>query len=90
MKGFGGVISFEIDGGTEAVNRVMGRTKLFTLAESLGGAISLIEHPATMSHASMPLEYRQGVGITDGLIRLSVGLEDSDDLIADLGQALKG
>ncbi|MEW6142756.1 MAG: PLP-dependent aspartate aminotransferase family protein [Chloroflexota bacterium] len=89
MKGFGGVVSYEIGGGTEAVNQVMGRTKLFTLAESLGGAVSLIEHPATMSHASMPPEYRQSVGITDGLIRLSVGLEDSDDLIADLDQALK-
>lgn len=90
MKGFGGVVSFEVDGGTEAVNQVMGRTRLFTLAESLGGAVSLIEHPATMSHASMPPEYRQSVGISDGLIRLSVGLEDPDDLIADIAQALKG
>ncbi len=90
MKGFGGVVSFEVNGGTEAVYRVMGRTRLFTVAESLGGAVSLIEHPATMSHASMPLEYRQAVGISDGLIRLSVGLEDPDDLIADLRQALKG
>ncbi len=90
MKGFGGVVSFEVNGGTEAVYRVMGRTRLFTVAESLGGAVSLIEHPATMSHASMPLEYRQAVGISDGLIRLSVGLEDPDDLIADLSQALKG
>jgi len=90
MKGFGGVVSFEVDGGTEAVNRAMGRTRLFTLAESLGGAVSFIEHPATMSHASMPPEYRQSVGISDDLIRLSVGLEDPDDLIADLGQALKG
>jgi len=90
MKGFGGVVSFEVNGGTEAVYRVMGRTRLFTVAESLGGAVSLIEHPATMSHASMPAEYRQAVGISDGLIRLSVGLEDPDDLVADLGQALKG
>jgi cystathionine beta-lyase/cystathionine gamma-synthase len=90
MKGFGGVVSFEVNGGTEAVYRVMGRTRLFTVAESLGGAVSLIEHPATMSHASMPAEYRQAVGISDGLIRLSVGLEDPDDLVADLGQALNG
>lgn len=90
MKGFGGVVSFEVDGGIQEVNRIMGRTELFTLAESLGGAVSLIEHPATMSHASMPPEHRESVGITDGLIRLSVGLEDPDDLVADLDRALKG
>ncbi|MCX8126632.1 MAG: PLP-dependent aspartate aminotransferase family protein, partial [Dehalococcoidia bacterium] len=89
MKGFGGVVSFEVEGGEAAVNRVLSRTKLFTLAESLGGVVSLIEHPATMSHASMPPEHRRSVGITDNLIRLSVGLEDRDDLIDDLAQALK-
>ena len=64
------------------------RIKLFSLAESLGGVASLAEHPATMSHASMPREHREKVGITDQLVRLSVGLENVDDLIEDLGQAL--
>ena len=63
-------------------------TKLFSLAESLGGVESLIEHPATMSHASMDSEHRQAAGITDSIIRLSVGIEDRDDLIADLQSAL--
>jgi cystathionine gamma-lyase/cystathionine beta-lyase len=89
MKGFGGVVSFESDGGIEAVNRFLKRIKVFSLAESLGGVASLAEHPATMSHASMPEDYRGKVGITDGLIRLSVGLENIDDLIEDLSQALE-
>jgi len=89
MKGFGGVVSFEIKGGTEMVNTFLKRIKVFSLAESLGGVISLAEHPATMSHASMPKDYRKNVGITDELIRLSVGLENVDDLIDDLGQALE-
>ena len=89
MKGFGGVVSFELKGGIRAVNSFLKRLKVFSLAESLGGAVSLAEHPATMSHASMPQDYREKVGITDELIRLSVGLENVDDLIEDLHQALK-
>ncbi len=88
QRGFGGMVSFEVAGGTEAVNRVLTGTKLFALAESLGGVESLIEHPATMSHASMGAEHRALAGITDGVIRLSVGIEDPDDLIADLAAAL--
>ena len=88
QRGFGGMVSFEVDGGIEEVNRILKGTKLFALAESLGGVESLIEHPATMSHASMGAEHRAAVGITDGVIRLSVGIEDPDDLIADLGLAL--
>ncbi len=88
MKGFGGVVSFELKDGIKAVNRFLRRIKVFSLAESLGGVASLAEHPATMSHASMPEDYREKVGITDQLIRLSVGLENIDDLIDDLRQAL--
>jgi cystathionine gamma-lyase/cystathionine beta-lyase len=88
MKGFGGVVSFELKGGIEAVNNFLRRIKVFALAESLGGVASLAEHPATMTHASMPKEHRGKVGITDELIRLSVGLENVDDLIDDLRQAL--
>ena len=68
--------------------RVLERTQLFTLAESLGGVESLIEHPAIMTHASIPEDQRARIGISDSLIRLSVGIEDADDLIADLAQAL--
>jgi cystathionine gamma-lyase/cystathionine beta-lyase len=89
MKGFGGVVSFEMKGGIKAVNSFLRKVKLFSLAESLGGVDSLVEHPATMSHASMPEEFRKRVGITDDLVRLSVGLENIDDLIEDLEQALK-
>jgi len=88
MKGFGGVVSFELKGGIKAVNKFLRRLEVFSLAESLGGAASLAEHPATMSHASMPPDYRAKIGISDSLIRLSVGLENIDDLIDDLGQAL--
>ncbi len=88
MKGFGGVVSFELNGGTEAVINFLRRIKVFSLAESLGGVASLAEHPATMTHASMPKEHREKVGITDELVRLSVGLENVDDLIEDLRQAL--
>jgi cystathionine beta-lyase/cystathionine gamma-synthase len=90
MSGFGGVVSFDVHGGFTAAATVLRRMKLFSLAESLGGAASLAEHPATMSHASMSAEHRAAVGIGDGLIRLSVGLEHADDLIADLDQALSG
>jgi cystathionine gamma-lyase/cystathionine beta-lyase len=89
MKGFGGIVSFELKGTIEAVNNFLKRIKVFALAESLGGAASLAEHPATMTHASMPKEHREKVGITDELIRLSVGLENIDDLIEDLSQALE-
>jgi len=88
MKGFGGVVSFELNGGTKAVNHFLRRLEVFSLAESLGGAASLAEHPATMSHASMPPDYRAKIGISDDLIRLSVGLENINDLIDDLAQAL--
>jgi len=89
MKGFGGVVSFESNGGIEAIDSFLRRIKVFYLAESLGGVSSLAEHPATMSHASMPEEHRKKVGITDELIRLSVGLENIDDLTEDLSQALE-
>ncbi len=89
MKGFGGVVSFELKGGVEAVNSFLKRIRVFSLAESLGGVASLAEHPATMSHASMPKDYRKKVGITDEVVRLSVGLENIDDLIEDISQALK-
>ncbi|MBM4450458.1 MAG: cystathionine gamma-synthase [Chloroflexi bacterium] len=88
MKGFGGMVSFELKGSIKAVNTFLKRIKIFELAESLGGASSLAEHPATMSHASMPPEYRAKIGITDNMVRLSVGLEHADDLIEDLSQAL--
>ena len=89
MKGFGGMVSIELNGGSEAVHTCLRRIKVFAMAESLGGVASLAEHPATMSHASMPKEHREKVGISDQLIRLSVGLENSDDLIEDLRQALE-
>ncbi len=89
MKGFGGVVSFEIKGGIRAVKAFFKNIKIFSMAESLGGAASLAEHPATMSHASMPAEHRKKVGIKDNLIRLSVGLENVDDLIDALKGAIK-
>jgi len=87
MKGFGGMISVELGDGAFARDFVE-RTKIFALAESLGGVESLIGHPASMTHASVPREMRERMGLTDSLIRLSVGIEDVDDLIADLDQAL--
>ena len=89
MKGFGGMVSLELKGGTEAVSSFLRRLHIFSLAESLGGVASLVAHPATMTHASMPKEHREKAGITDHLIRLSVGLENVDDLIDDLRQALE-
>jgi cystathionine gamma-lyase len=88
MSGFGGMVSFELAGGLEAARAFAGNLKLFALAESLGGVESLCDHPAIMTHASVPKEQREKLGITDGLIRLSVGIESTDDLIADLEQAL--
>ena len=87
MKGFGGMISFDL-GDTARAKRVVTKVKLFTLAESLGGVESLIGHPASMTHAAVPPALRQAMGLTDSLLRLSVGIEDVDDLIADLDQAL--
>ena len=89
MKGFGGMISFELkDESPENVRRVLSSTQVFSLAESLGGVESLINHPASMTHASIPREERIKNGLNDGLIRLSVGIEDADDLIEDLQQAI--
>jgi len=88
MAGFGGMITAILDRDLSGVKAMLERTQLFTLAESLGGVESLIEHPAIMTHASIPPETRARIGITDGLIRLSVGIEAADDLIADLDQAL--
>lgn len=87
MKGFGGMISFET-GSIENAKRVLKSVRLCSLAESLGGVETLISHPASMTHASVPPEHRQRIGITDGLVRISVGIEDVDDLVADLDQAL--
>jgi cystathionine beta-lyase/cystathionine gamma-synthase len=89
MRGFGGMISFTLkDESVEAANKVLSSTKLFSLAESLGGVESLINHPATMTHASIPREERIKNGLSDGLIRLSVGIEDADDLVEDLKRAI--
>jgi len=88
MSGFGGMISFEVKGGLEPARRVVERTQLFTLAESLGGVESLIELPAAMTHASIPAETRRAHGVADGLVRISVGIEDVADLISDLDRAL--
>jgi len=89
MSGFGGMLSFELKGGgVEAANEFASSTKLFTLAESLGGVESLCEVPASMTHASIPAEIRRAQGLADGLVRLSVGIEHIDDLIADVDQAL--
>jgi cystathionine beta-lyase/cystathionine gamma-synthase len=89
MKDFGGMMSFTLkDNSTEAAMKVLSSTKLFALAESLGGVESLINHPASMTHASIPKEERIKNGLTDGLIRLSIGIEDAADLIDDLNQAI--
>jgi cystathionine beta-lyase/cystathionine gamma-synthase len=89
MRGFGGMLSFTLkDDNIDAAKKVLSSTKLFALAESLGGVESLIGHPATMTHASIPREERLKNGLTDSLIRLSVGIEDADDLINDLNNAI--
>ncbi|HEY4586015.1 MAG TPA: aminotransferase class I/II-fold pyridoxal phosphate-dependent enzyme, partial [Brevundimonas sp.] len=85
---FGGMVTVLIDGDLERTKRVLERVQVFTLAESLGGVESLVNHPAIMTHASVPKEVREAGGVTDNLIRLSVGVEDIDDLIADLDQAI--
>ncbi len=88
MSGFGGLISIRLKGGEAAAIRFCERTRLFTLAESLGGVESLVNHPALMTHASIPAERRATLGISDDLVRLSVGIEDVNDLFADLEHAL--
>lgn len=90
QTGFGGMVSFDIRGGRDAAFAFLRRLKIFYLAESLGGVESLIEHPETMSHASMPAEARHAAGISGGTIRCSIGIEDAEDLIQDLDQALTG
>lgn len=88
MNGFGGIVTVVFKGGLDAASAFMSSTKLFSCAESLGGVESLVNHPAIMTHASIPRETRERLGVVDGLVRLSVGIEDCDDLIADLEQAL--
>ena len=90
MTSFGGMISLQLHGGAAAARKFLTRTHLFSLAESLGGVESLVNHPATMTHASIPKDVREARGVDDGLIRLSVGIEDVDDLRQDLQEALNG
>jgi cystathionine beta-lyase len=89
MTGFGGMLTFDV-GSFAAARHVLNRVRLMALAESLGGVETLISHPATMTHASVPPERRAAIGITDSLIRISAGIEDPDDLIDDLRQAFDG
>jgi cystathionine gamma-lyase len=89
MQGYGGIISIVLKGGFESARKLCEKTHLFTLAESLGGVESLVNHPAVMTHASIPPERRQALGITDGLVRLSVGVEDVTDLQRDLDRSLR-
>jgi cystathionine gamma-lyase len=88
MSGFSGMVSFTLKGGAEAAHAAVQKTEVFHFAESLGGVESLITHPATMTHAAIPREQREARGVTDGLMRLSVGIEDKEDLIADLDWAI--
>jgi cystathionine gamma-lyase len=88
QNGFSGIVTFFLRGGLEEARRCLERMQIFAIAESLGGVESLVDHPASMTHASLPAEKRRELGISDTLIRLSVGIEDADDLIADLAQAL--
>ena len=88
MSGFGGMISIYLKGGMAQVKRLLDRLHIFTLAESLGGVESLVSHPATMTHASLSPTLRRSLGITDNLLRLSVGIESAEDLLRDLDHAL--
>jgi len=88
MDGFSGMISFELEGGLAAGKTVMNSVRLCALAESLGAVETMITHPATMTHADVPAEQRRARGFSDGLVRLSVGIEDPDDIVSDLKQAL--
>ncbi|MCI4322185.1 MAG: PLP-dependent aspartate aminotransferase family protein, partial [Thermoplasmata archaeon] len=90
MDGFGGMVSAEVNGGLSAAKKFLRRLRIFTLAESLGGVESLVDHPATMTHASVPRADREARGVTDGLLRFSCGIEDPADLEDDIRQALKG
>ena len=89
-NGYSGIVSFAVKGGLDEARRVLERCRVFTLAESLGGVESLVDHPGLMTHASVPPQMRKTLGIDDALIRLSVGIEDIDDLVADLQEALSG
>jgi len=89
MSGFGGIVSFELKGGPQAALRFASSTRYFALAESLGGVESLVDHPASMTHASIPAEKRRAAGLSDSLVRLSVGIEDENDLVEDLDAALE-
>jgi cystathionine gamma-lyase len=89
MDGFSGMVSFYLEGGLAEARSLLESTRLFTLAESLGGVESLIEHPAIMTDASLPADVRQELGIADSMIRISVGIEDVQDLIDDLDQAMR-
>src|SRR5579864_1532106 len=89
MRGSGGMLSFQLNGGFEKIKRFLKQLRVFTVAESPGGVESLIEHPASMTHASVPRERRARLGISDNLIRVSVGIEDAEDLVADLDRGLK-
>jgi cystathionine gamma-lyase len=90
MDAFGGMLTIYLKGGLEAAKAMLERVELFTLAESLGGVESLIEHPGIMTHASIPPERRKELGVDDSLVRLSVGVEDLEDLRSDLARALNG
>ncbi len=90
MRAFGGMLSVVLKGGLTEARCFLERCRIFALAESLGGVESLIEHPGIMTHASIPADLRKELGIDDGLVRLSVGVEDVGDLVADLEQALEG
>jgi cystathionine beta-lyase/cystathionine gamma-synthase len=87
MRGFGGIVAFAM-GSLERARTVLNSVRLMALAESLGGVETLISHPASMTHGSVPVEMRNAMGVTDDLVRVSVGIEDVDDLLDDLSQAL--
>jgi methionine-gamma-lyase len=89
MIGWGGMLSFEIKGGVEAGRRLMNNLSLCSLAVSLGSVDTLVEHPASMTHAVMPRETRESLGISDGLVRVSVGIEDAEDILADFERGLE-
>jgi cystathionine beta-lyase/cystathionine gamma-synthase len=88
MKGFGGMVSFQFKGKREDINQIVSRLQIITLAESLGGIESLLCHPASMTHGSIPREIREARGLTDTLLRLSVGIEDIEDILFDLQRGL--
>jgi len=90
MSGYGGIVSLDLAGGQRAALAFLRRLRVFTLAESLGGVESLVDHPATMTHASVPRREREAHGVTDGLVRLSCGIEDPADLADDVRRALRG